>query len=56
MRDEYDFPDYGRQCELVEPYRGYYRGTIIGRNGYRFIVQFSSGATTEVYPDEFNFD
>lgn len=23
------FPEYGRQCELIAPWRGYHRGTII---------------------------
>ena len=27
--DEYDFPEYGRQCELKTPWRGYHRGTIV---------------------------
>ena len=49
------FPEYGLQCELVEPWRGYHRGTIVGRNAYRFVVQFSSGAEIEVYDDEIYF-
>lgn len=24
-----DFPEYGRQCELLTPWRGYHRGTIV---------------------------
>jgi hypothetical protein len=24
-----DFPEYGRQCDLKEPWRGYRRGTIV---------------------------
>ena len=28
---ETDFPEYGQQCELVTPWRGYHRGTIVGR-------------------------
>ena len=42
---ETNFPEYGQQCELVTPWRG-----------YRFIVQFSSGAEIEVYDDEIEFD
>ena len=30
-----DFPEYGRQCELLTPWRGYHRGAIVGLNGYR---------------------
>ena len=29
MNNEYDFPEYGRQCELNTPWRGYHRGTIV---------------------------
>ena len=50
-----DFPEYGRQCELNTPWRGYARGTIVGRSEYRFIVEFSSGAQIEVYDDEISF-
>lgn len=51
-----DFSEYSRQCELLTPWRGYHRGTIVGRNGYRFIVEFSSGARIELYDDEIEFD
>ena len=44
-----DFPEYGRQCELQTPWRGYHRGTIVGLNGYRFIIEVSSGARIELY-------
>jgi hypothetical protein len=53
---ETDFPEYGQQCELVTPWRGYHRGTIVGRTAKGFIVQFSSGAEIEVYDDEIEFD
>ena len=58
MTDMYetDFPEYGRQCELNTPWRGYHRATVVGRNGYRLVIEFSSGATIEVYPDEITFD
>lgn len=51
-----DFPEYGRQCELLTPWRGYHRGTIVGLNGYRFIIEVSSGARIELYEDEIDFD
>ena len=51
-----DFIEYGRQCELLTPWRGYRRGTIVGRNGYRFIIEFSSGARIELYDGEIEFD
>ncbi|ROT11970.1 glyoxalase [Muribaculaceae bacterium Isolate-105 (HZI)] len=53
--DDTDFPEYGRQCELKEPWRDYHRGTIVGRNGYRYIIELSSGARIELY-DEIEFD
>ncbi len=53
---ETDFSEYGQQCELVTPWRGYHRGTIVGRTAKGFIVQFSSGAEIEVYDDEIEFD
>ena len=56
MNDKYDFPEYGRQCELNTPWRGYHRGTIVAKTARGFIVQFSSGAETEVYEDEIEFD
>ncbi len=67
--DEYDFPEYGRQCELITPWRGYHRGTIVAlsEHGYHrgtivalsehgFVVQFSSGAEIDVYKDEIILD
>lgn len=54
--EDYDFPEYGRQCELLTPWRGYRRGTIVGRNGYLFIIEVSSGARLELYDDEIEFD
>lgn len=52
----YDFPEYGQQCELLTPWRGYRRGMIVGRNGYLFIIEVSSGARLELYDDEIEFD
>lgn len=55
--DEYvNYPEHGKQCELLIPWRGYHRGTIIKQTEKGFIVQFSSGAEIEVYPDEIEFD
>lgn len=54
--EDTNFPEYGRQVNLVKAWRGYTRGTIIGRNGYRFVIQFSSDATIDLYDDEFEFD
>ena len=51
-----DFPEYGRQCELITRWRGYHRGTIIARTARGFVVQFSSGADIEIYEDEIEFD
>lgn len=53
---ETDFPEYGWQCELIKPWCGYHRGTIVGRTVRGFVVQFSSGAEIDVYEDEIEFD
>ena len=54
--EDTDFPEYGRQVNLNEAWRGYARGTIIGRNGCRFVIQLSSGATIDLYEDEFEYN
>lgn len=51
-----DFPEYGKQCDIITPWRGYRRGTVVGRNGYRFIIELTSGARIELYDDEIEFD
>lgn len=51
-----DFPEYGKQCDLIEPWRGYRRGTIVAQTPKGFIVQLSSGAEIDVYPDEIEID
>lgn len=56
MMDETDFPEYGRQCEMLKPWRGYRRGTIVTKTARGFVVQFNSGAEIEVYEDEIEFD
>lgn len=50
-----DFPECGHQVDLVNPWRGYSRGTIVGRSGCRFVVELSSGAQIHVYDDEVTF-
>lgn len=50
------FKECGWQCELVSPWKGYHRGTIIGKNGNRYVVEFSSGLTEEFDADEIYFD
>ena len=57
MEENYlDFPEYGRQVELKENWRGYHRGTITQKTAKGFIVQFNSGAEIEVYEDEIEVD
>ena len=51
-----DFPEQGKQCDLHRPVKGYRRGTIVGKNSYRFVVEFSSGLRDEFYPDEIDID
>ena len=51
-----DFPEYGRQVELKEKWRGYQRATIIDKTPRGFLVKVSSGAEIEVYEDEIEFD
>lgn len=55
-KDFESFPEYGKQCTLLTPWRDYSSATIVGLNGYRFVVQVSSGAELEVYPDEIEPD
>ena len=35
--EDTDFPEYGRQCELKEPWRGYHRGIGYIKNIERYI-------------------
>ena len=57
MEENYpDFPEYGRQVELKEKWRGYQRATIIDKTPRGFLVKVSSGAEIEVYEDEIEFD
>ncbi len=51
-----DFPEYGKQCDLIRLWRGYRRATIVAQTSRGFIVQVSSGAEIDVYPDEIEID
>ncbi len=51
-----DFPEYGKQCDLIEPWRGYRHGTIVAQTPKGFVVLLSSGAEIDVYPDEIAID
>ena len=51
-----DFPEYGKQCDLIEPWRGYRRGIIVAQTPKGFVIQLSSGAEIDVYPDEIELD
>lgn len=51
-----DFPEYGKQCDLIKPWRGYRRGTIVTQTPKGFVIQLSSGAEIDVYPDEIEID
>lgn len=51
-----DFPEDGKQCDLIKPWRGYRRGTIVAQTPKGFVVQLSSGAEIDVYPDEIEID
>lgn len=47
-----DFPEYGRECELLKPWRGYTYGVVVALTDTGFIVRLTSGAEIEVYGDE----
>lgn len=51
-----DFPEYGKHCELICSWRGYTSATVVAVTQRGFIIQLSSGAELEVYPDEIEFD
>lgn len=51
-----DFEEYGKTCYLLVPWKGYRAATIVARTTKGFIVQVSSGAEIEVYPDEIEMD
>lgn len=51
-----DFEEYGKTCHLLTPWKGYRAATIVAQTGKGYIVQVSSGAEIEVYPDEIEMD
>lgn len=51
-----DFPEYGRHCFLITPWKGYRSTTIVAKTVRGYVVQVSSGAELDVYPDEIEFD
>lgn len=51
-----DFPEYGKQCDLIKLWRGYRRGTIVAQTTKGFVIQLSSGAEIDVYPHEIEID
>ena len=51
-----DFEQYGKHCWLLTPWKGYRSATIVGQTDKGYIVQVSSGAEIEVYPDEIEID
>lgn len=51
-----DFKEYGKHCWLLTPWKGYRSATVVAQTDRGFIVQVSSGAELEVYPDEIEMD
>lgn len=51
MAEYTDFPEYGRECEQVKPWRGYHHGVVVALTDTGFIVRLTSGAKIEVYGD-----
>lgn len=51
MEEYKDFLEYGRECELVKPWRGYHHGVVVALTDTGFIVRLTSGAEIEVYRD-----
>ena len=47
-----DFPEYGREWELIRPGRGYRHGIVVALTDTGFIVRLTSGAEIEVHGDE----
>ena len=45
-----------KHCWLLAPWKGYRSATIVGLTDKGYIVQVSSGAEIEVYPDEIEID
>lgn len=46
----------GAFCTLIEPYKGYTEGTVIGEYGIELLVRLSNGKELAVYRDEVIID
>lgn len=46
----------GAFCTLIEPYKGYTEGTVIGEYGIELLVRLSNGKELTVYRDEVIID
>lgn len=42
----------GKSCTLLNPYKGYTEGTVVGDYGDRIIVSLTSGKEISEYRDE----
>lgn len=42
----------GTPCTLIEPYRGYTEGVVIGDYGNSLLIQLTNGKEISVYRDE----
>ncbi|WP_455608361.1 ribonuclease P [Bacteroides rodentium] len=42
----------GASCTLLEPYKGYTEGTIVGDFGNRVVIRLTSGKEITEYRDE----
>ena len=51
-----EIKNFGKEVCLKTPYKGYKYGRIVGRNGYLYIIQLSSGLELECYDDEFDIE
>lgn len=46
----------GAFCTLIEPYKGYTEGTVIGEYGIELLVRLSNGKELTVYRNEVIID
>lgn len=46
----------GAFCTLIEPYKGYTEGTVIGEYGIELLIRLSNGKELAVYRDEVIID
>lgn len=51
-----DFKNYGKQCWLLTPWKGYRSAVIVAQTDKGYIIQVSSGAEIEVFDDEIEID